>query len=116
MTRVLVTDFDAIVGLGVREVLIEGGCDVISSHQLLDRALIVEVRPDALVVDMDDHATVSRAEALVGDFPGMPLVECSSSIPLMRVFPGDGTGESFEVLLSAADLIQAVTRQPNKEN
>ena len=107
--RVLITEFESIVEIGVRDLLVAGGCEVIGPHSSLNRSLISELRPDAVVVDMDDLETSAVAEGLIPEFPGIPLVECSSSTLRMRVFPAYRFGKSVDLPMSADLLIQAVT-------
>ena len=109
MTRVLISEFETIVGLGIREVLSDEGCEIIARRGSLTRDVIHEVRPDALVIDMDDLDEVARPGGLINEFPGIPLVACSSSDTRMRVFPAYRFGESYDAPLSSELLIRAVT-------
>lgn len=109
MTRVLISEFDTIVGLGIREVLRDGGCEVISRRGSLTADVVQEIAPDAMVVDMDDRQAADRIHQLRRRFPGIPYVECSSAEARMRVFPAHRFGESYEAPLSSDLLVRAVT-------
>lgn len=109
MSRVLISEFDTIVGLGVCEVLREGGCEVITRRGTLTPDVVRAIDPDALVIDMDDERTVADVEGLRAHFPGIAYVECSSSQARMKVFPAYRFGESYEAHLSTDLLVRAVT-------
>ncbi|MFK8024814.1 MAG: hypothetical protein AB8G26_12710 [Ilumatobacter sp.] len=109
MTRVLINEFDTIVGLGICEVLREGGCEVIMRRGAITPELIETLEPDAMVVDMDDRDSVACVKQLQAHFPGIPYVECSSAEARIRVFPAYRFGESYEAPLSIDLLVHAVT-------
>ncbi len=108
MTRVLISEFESIVGLGLCDLLIDRGCEVLTNRRSLTAELIDDLRPDALIVDMDDRAASAAAEQLIGRFPGIPIVQCSSANPVMRVFPAYRFGKSIDLPLSAESLVSAV--------
>lgn len=109
MIRVLMSEFEPIIGRGLRNVLEEGGCELVTNPRALSPAVVGDVKPDAVVVDMD-HANVTAAiQSLAKAFPGIAIVECSSSDARMRVFPAYRSGKSFDLPLSAETLIRAVT-------
>lgn len=108
MTRVLITEFSTIVGLGVREVLAEGGCEIVSRSGSLTEEMISEVGPNAVVVDVD-AIPAAGTEQLVSAFPGIPFVECSSTRARMRVFPAYRFGESYCADFTPDVLVEAVT-------
>jgi hypothetical protein len=109
MTRVLISAFDTIVGLGLCDLLVDRGCEVLTNHRSLTPELIDDLRPDALIVDMDDCAVSAAAEELIDRYPGIPIVQCSSASPVMRVFPAYRFGKSIDLPLSAESLVSAVT-------
>jgi DNA-binding NarL/FixJ family response regulator len=109
VTRVLINDFDTIVGLGLRDVLTDRGCEVVTGRATLTPAMLADLRPDAIVVDMDDTEVTAAAEALIDEFPGIRIVECSSAQPVMRVFPAYRFGKSLDLPLDPDTLYDAVT-------
>lgn len=109
MTRVLISAFDTIVGLGLCDLLVDRGCEVVTNNRSLTAELINDVQPDALVVDMDNCTESAAAEGLINRFPGIPIVQCSSANPVMRVFPAYRFGKSVDLPLSAESLVSAVT-------
>lgn len=108
MTRVLVGEFHPLVELGLRRVLSDEGCCVVRDPRAISRRVVDDVRPDAVIVDLDDPAASSAAEGLVADYPGLPVLECSSSTPRLRVFPAYQFGKSYDVPLTIDGLIRAV--------
>ncbi len=109
MTHVLIGEFDTIVDIGLRHVLAEEGCEVATHTRELTSSVINRISPDAVVVDLDDDAVTTSAERLIADYPGLPIVEMSSSTPRLRVFPAYRFGKSYDVPLSVESLITAVT-------
>lgn len=109
MTTVLVGEFPPIIGLGLQHVFAEEGCHVVRSGRPFASATIDDVRPDAVVVDLDDAGASSAAEQLVDRYPGLPVVQCSSSTPRLRVFPAYKFGKSYDAPLTVRRLIEAVS-------
>lgn len=109
MTRVLVGEFHPMVEFGLHRVLRDEGCCVVRDARVISHHVVDDVRPDAVIVDLDDSAASSAAEGLVSDYPGLPVLECSSSTPLLRVFPAYQFGKSYDVPLTIDGLIRAVS-------
>lgn len=109
MTQVLIGEFHTIVDIGLRHVLAEEGCEVTTHARELTGSVISQVAPDAVVVDLDDGSVAASAEELISEYPGLPIVQMSSSRPRLRVFPAYRFGKSYEVPLSVESLISAVT-------
>jgi hypothetical protein len=108
MTRVLVGEFHPMVSVGLHHLFAGEGWSVVSDRRPLTPAVIHDVRPDAVVVDLDDNLATSAAEDLADDFPSLPIVECSSSTPHLRVFPAPRSSPSHDLPLTVDLLIRAV--------
>ena len=108
MTRVLVGEFHPMVAVGLHHLFAGEGWAVVNDRRGLTAAVIRDVRPDAVVVDLDDHHATSAAERLAGDFPSLPIVECSSSMPRLRVFPAPRSEPSRDLPLTLDLLLRAV--------
>lgn len=111
MPRVLIGDFGAIARLGLREFLDEEGFDLVAEEggtgaDVLAR--LTEVRPDVVVIDLDDEDGLANAERIVSEFPAVKVIACSSREPKMRVFPPFHHGESYLSPLSRTLLAETV--------
>ena len=107
MTRVLMGDFSALHRLGLEDILrvegielMEAGADVLSR--------LLEALPDVIVLDLDKGTTTDLVHVIVHRFPVVKVVACSSSHPMMRVFPPLHYGEFYESDLDPALLTSAV--------
>lgn len=109
--RVLIGGMGAITRLGLREYFEDGGVDVVAEEvdtgQVLER--MVEALPDVVVLDLDAVESAEIARSLALQFPSVKVIACSGLQPAMRVFPPFHRGESYDVPLDAASLIDAVT-------
>lgn len=110
MARVLIGEFGAIVRRGLKDVLAEGGCEVVAedtTDQVLLRRL-VDAFPDVVVVDLDrvDREVVVHQVCAV--FPAMKVVAFSADESTMRIFPAFHGGESYSSSLSATRLLEAI--------
>lgn len=106
MTRVLISQFDTIVGLGVREVLTEGGCEVLDRPDAEEA--VAALRPDALVTELDDAAAAVLAVSLAHDYADLTVVLCSSDRPEMRVYPRGHLADVEDLPLTPDNLLRAV--------
>ena len=111
MPRVVIGDFGAIARLGLREFLDQEGIEVVAegetgSTDILE--LLTEVRPDVVVLDLDDGDGLDAATAIASAFPAVKIIACSSQEPTMRVFPPFHHGESYESELTPSLLAQTV--------
>jgi len=108
MTRVLMGDFDALHRLGLEDILRVDGIELIGAAgvDVLDRLL--EALPDVIVLDLDKRATLDQVQVIVHRFPAVKVVACSSSHPMMRIFPPLHYGEFYETDLDPALLTSAV--------
>ena len=108
MTRVLMGDFEALHRLGLEQILRVDGIELIGTAgcDVLERLL--EALPDVIVLDLDKQATGEIVAVIVHRFPAVKIVACSSSHPMMRVFPPLHYGEFYESDLDPALLTSAV--------
>lgn len=108
MTRVLIGGFGALVRAGVEDLLRAACIEVLHSDgDLVDR--LVEDLPDAVVLNLDDEASVPLAARISTLFPALTVIACSSAEPMMRVFPRFHHGESYLSSLRYESLAAATT-------
>jgi CheY-like chemotaxis protein len=88
-------DFGALHRLGFDTILSGKGLDVIevSGNDLVER--LVQSLPDVVVLDLDQEDAAAIIGRIVRDFPSVQVVACSSSRPMMKVFPKFHGGESY---------------------
>lgn len=108
MTRVLISQFETIVGIGVQAILSEGGCTVLEVATDVPEA-VAELRPDALVTDLDDAAAAVTAIALAHEYDDLAVVLCSSDRPEMRVFPRGRRSVVEDLPAQPEALVRAVS-------
>ena len=108
MTTVLVGAFPPMIDRGIASVLADEGLDPVRAPSGVTPDAVRRARPCEVVVDLDDAAADSAARRLVVEFPGLPIVECSSSEPRLRVFPAYQFGESYESALTIPRLVEAI--------
>lgn len=108
MTRVLIDDFDSIMGLGFRELLEGQGVEVIESNpgDILEE--LSARLPDVIVLDLDADGAADKAERICRFHPTIQVVGCSGTGTRMRVFPRFSLGDSYTVSLSPEELVKAV--------
>jgi DNA-binding NarL/FixJ family response regulator len=108
MTRVLMGDFEALHRLGLEDILRVDGIELMQTAgtDVLDQLL--EALPDVIVLDLDKCTTGDLVRVIVHRFPRVKVVACSSSHPMMRVFPPLHYGEFYESDLDPALLTSAV--------
>ncbi len=110
MRRVMIGDFGMIARMGLRELLDEQGIEVVAETGgqggIITR--LSEVRPDVVLLDLDDPGSNAVAQRISSTFPAIKVIACSSEEPVMRVFPPFHHGESYDSELSAALLALAL--------
>lgn len=108
MTRVLLGDFTALQRIGLEDLLGQVGVELVqaSNDVVMDRLL--DVLPDVVVVDSDADDTDALVEHITHEFPVITVIACSSSTPVMRVFPSLHHGESYTTALEPALLASAI--------
>ena len=95
--RVLIGDFAGVVGMGLRELLVEEGLEVFAAGETRPEILprLSEVQPDVVLLDLDTEEALELATRISVAFPAMKVIACSSDEPIMRVFPPFHYGESY---------------------
>jgi DNA-binding NarL/FixJ family response regulator len=111
--RVVMGDFGPVAGLGLRDILAGEGLDVVGHARSAPVCagivpLLSEVRPDVVVLDLDDQSSLEVAIQITSEFPAIKVVACSSEEPVMQVFPPFHHGESYLSQLTRAELAQAL--------
>ena len=107
MTRVLMGDFSALHRPGLEDILRVDGIELVEAgSDVLSRLL--EALPDVIVLDLDKRTTIDLVHVIVHRFPVVKVVACSSSHPMMRVFPPLHYGEFYETDLDPALLTSVV--------
>jgi DNA-binding NarL/FixJ family response regulator len=97
--------------MGLRELLDGQGIEVVAEAET-DEGLftcVSQVRPDVVLLDLDDEEATELAAKLSCEFPSIRIIACSSEEPVMRVFPPFHHGESYASKLSAALLALALS-------
>src|SRR5262245_39273200 len=107
MSRVLIGDFNPVMRLGLRDLLMEAGFEVVAEEEpsagdLVDR--LSRSLPDVLLVDLGDE---ELARAVSVAFPAIKVIACTPSGESMRIFPRFHRGESFLTSMSVERLIDA---------
>ena len=111
MQRVLIGQFGTVARMGLRELLDGQGIEVVAEVDLTGEIVpsVSEVRPDVVVLDLDDERALGVAEEITSEFPAIKVIACSCEEPVMRVFPPFHHGESYASKLSAALLALALS-------
>jgi CheY-like chemotaxis protein len=108
MKRVLIDNFDSIMGMGFRELLESEGIHVVEEEggDVLER---VSARlPDVVVIDIDGEGAADRAEEICRSFPTIQVIGCSATGTRMKVFPRFLLGDSYTAPLSLEEFMKAV--------
>ncbi len=109
MRRVLIGEFGMIARMGLRDLLDEEGLEVVAEAEASGViSQLSEVRPDAVVLDLEGEDTDHVAACIASAFPAIKVIACSSAQPVMRVFPPFHHGESYVSPLSTALLVTAL--------
>jgi DNA-binding NarL/FixJ family response regulator len=107
--RVLMANFGTIVRLGLQEFAEQEGLEVVAdSETKTSVARLNDVRPDVVLLDLDDDRALALAWRIANDFPAIKVIACSSKDPVMMVFPPFHHGESYVSELSLAHLAYAL--------
>lgn len=111
MQRVLIGQFGTVARLGLRELLDGQGIEVVAEAESAEEILtgLNEVRPDVVVLDLDDERVIDLAGEITSEFPAIKVIACSCEEPVMRVFPPFHHGESYASKLSADALARALS-------
>jgi DNA-binding NarL/FixJ family response regulator len=113
VARVLIGQFDAMVGLGLKQILDADGSGVVAmevpTDALLDR--LVETSPDVVVLDLGAAGCAALADQITAQYPAIKVIACSSKRPVMRVYPPFHHGESYLSPLNPSLLLEAVSHR-----
>ena len=111
MQRVLIGQFGTVARMGLRELLDGQGIEVVAEAESAEVIVscVNEVRPDVVVLDLDDEGVLDLAGEITAEFPAIKVIACSCEEPVMRVFPPFHHGESYASKLSAALLALALS-------
>jgi chemotaxis response regulator CheB len=106
--RILFGNFGGVVRAGFDEVLRDERVEVLRTdgRDVVDGLL--EGLPDVVVLDLEAVGTPELVQRLVHEFPALKVVVCSSSRPVMRVYPPFHYGESYQVALEADAFTSAL--------
>jgi DNA-binding NarL/FixJ family response regulator len=109
MHRVLIGRFGSVARMGLRELLDGQGIEVVAEAESVGGIVscVSDVRPDVVVLDLDDEQALETVEEITSEFPAIKVIACSCEEPVMRVFPPFHHGESYASNLSAASLALA---------
>lgn len=108
MTRVLMGDFSALHRVGLEQILRVDGIELVETTTADVLSRLVEVLPDVVVLDLDQHDTPSLVATIVHQFPRVKVLACSSEHPMMRIYPPLHYGESYQTELDPALLTSAI--------
>ena len=111
MHRVLIGQFGTVARMGLRELLDGQGIEVVAEAESDEKifSCVSEVRPDVVLIDLDDEEALDKASEITSGFPAIKVIACSCEEPVMRVFPPFHHGESYASKLSAALLALALS-------
>jgi hypothetical protein len=100
---VLLGDLCAVLGLGLGAVLMERGYVVITGS---DGDGYANVRPRAIVLDLDSPDFFRDAEAMVAQMPGVRVIGCSADRSELCLVTRAGAGRPMPLEISA--LVAAI--------
>jgi DNA-binding NarL/FixJ family response regulator len=108
--RVLLGHFGSVFRIGLDDLLRERGYEVVA-EETLDQTLVdrlVDALPDVVMLDLDCEHGPDTARAISAAFPAVKVVAFSANTQTVRVFPRFHGGESYDLTLSTADLLDTV--------
>jgi DNA-binding NarL/FixJ family response regulator len=109
--KILIGDFGAIGGLGLREFLDDEGFTVVTNgataNEVLESLDDGEADVDVVVLDRHMPGVAGATERIGREHPDVKVILCSLDEPTMHVFPAWG-GVSYESPLDADRLVLAV--------
>ena len=79
MHRVLIGQFGTVARMGLRELLDGQGIEVVGEAESEEAifSCVSEVRPDVILLDLDDEEVLGMAEELTSEFPAIKVIACS---------------------------------------
>ncbi|MCW5951089.1 MAG: response regulator transcription factor [Propionibacteriaceae bacterium] len=104
MAKVAVGDFDAMLAIGIRDVVTTRRMDVIHRPTAAMLEYLHDCLPQLVVLDAGAPGSVEVIRRIVAEYPSIQVVTCSAHDPTLRVYPPFHHGESFETSLSDLPL------------
>ena len=109
MRRVLIGNVGAIPLMGLRELLTAEHLEVVGEEKSEGIiSSVYEVRPDVVLLDLDEDETPELAGTIASEFPSIKVIACSFEEPVMQVFPPFHHGESYVSEMSRTLLAKAL--------
>lgn len=100
MARVAVGDFDAMIGVGITDVLAASRADVVHAPTPAMLDYLRACLPTLVVLDSSRPGADEVVRRIVAEHPSIKVVTCSASSHALRVYPPFHAGEWFECSLS----------------
>ncbi|MGC4153650.1 MAG: hypothetical protein QM628_11265 [Propionicimonas sp.] len=104
MAKVAVGDFDAMLSIGIRDVVTMSRMDVIHRPTSVMLEYLHDCLPQLVVLDSGAPGSAEVIRRIVAEYPSIQVVTCSADDPTLRVYPPFHHGESFEASLSDLPL------------
>ena len=110
MRRILMGRFGEVLGQAIRLLLGQMPHEiVVTSAESITLPLLEDVRPDVILVDLDEEATLPAIAELSAGFPEVAVIACSAEEPFMMVFPPFHGGEFYGSVLTLETFTAVVT-------
>ena len=109
MRRVLIGNVGSIARMGLESLLDSEDHELVGDGE--DEGIIgrvYEVRPDIVLLDLDEDETPELAGTIASEFPSIKVIACSFEEPVMQVFPPFHHGESYVSEMSRSLLARAL--------
>lgn len=104
MAKVAVGDFDAMLAIGIRDVVTASRMDVIHRPTAAMLDYLHDCLPQLVVLDSSAPGSAEVIRRIVAEYPSIQVVTCSTQDPSLRVYPPFHHGESFETSVSDLPL------------
>jgi len=95
MVRILLGDFGEVFGGAIRRLLDPVPQMLVTTAESITPALLEDVRPDVVILDLDSDSASSSLSGLSARFPQIAVIACSADEALMMVFPVAHGGEFY---------------------
>ncbi len=109
MRRVLIGNVGSIARMGLEALLNCEHHELVGdsgSEEIIGR--VYDVRPDIVLLDLDEDETPELAGTIASEFPSIKVIACSFEEPVMQVFPPFHHGESYVSEMSRSLLARAL--------
>ena len=100
MARVAVGDFDAMIAVGITDVLAASRADVVHAPTATMLDYLHGCLPTLVVLDSSGPGADEVVRRIVIELPSVQVVTCSAGSQTLRVYPSFHGGEWFECPLS----------------